>query len=96
MCTTHKLRKTITVYTLEYDCTDTLDPRFTGIFKANLTDADILPIDHRLQTYSIYFGWIPHVVMIILSISFGGLFDVGISMSNEDTVRTCWLRSADI
>ena len=33
-----------TVYTLEYDCTDTLGPRCTDIFKANLTGADIFPI----------------------------------------------------
>ena len=34
--------------------------------------------------------------LAFLSISFGGFFKVGISMSNEDKVRTYWLRSADI
>ena len=32
------------LFTLEYDCTDTLGPRCTDIFKANLTGADILAI----------------------------------------------------
>ena len=40
------------LFTLEYDCTDTLGPRCTGIFKANLTGADILPIQYTVQTYS--------------------------------------------
>ena len=39
---------------------------------------------------SIYFGGIPHVVIIILSISVGGFFNVVISTaSNEYKVRTC-------
>ena len=33
-----------TLFTLEYDFTENLGPRYTEIFKASLTGADILPI----------------------------------------------------
>ena len=131
------MRMLCTVFTLKYDCTDTLGPMCTDICKANLTGADISPMYHKVQTHStnlhqnrtkslkeglnrcnasmchahphavkcwirreeeqsISFGWIPHVGIGIFINSFGGFFNVGISMSNEDKVRTCLLRSADI
>ena len=34
--------------------------------------------------------------LVFLSIYFGGVFTVGMSISIEDKVWTCWLRSADI
>ena len=60
----------------------------------------------RVQTYgpsSIRCRHIQHLLLRFpmwelgfLAISFGAFFNVGIIMPNEDKVRTCWLRSADI
>ena len=62
-----------TVYTLEYYCTDILVPRCTDILKAKLTGADLFPIYHKVQTYSICFGGIPHVgISIFINIFLAG------------------------
>ena len=37
-------QKVLTLFTLEYDCTDTLCPMYADIFKADLTGAYILRI----------------------------------------------------
>ena len=73
-----------------------MGPRYTETFKANLTGADIFTISTKcryIQHIWIYFGGIPHAFFLIF---FGGSFNVGIIMSNEDKVQPCWLRSANI
>ena len=90
----------INLSTLEYDFSDIWGPRYTDLFKGQshgCRHIAYLAQSADISNKSVYLlvGF-PTWEIVFLSISFGRFFNIGVSMSNEDKMRTCWLRSADI